>query len=96
MSLRGKLKGSVVDERNFQDLVFARLRIDGIKLRKLFERHNKHGKDSEETFYSILHHLVGEVEELREAVALEDSQNILEELADVSNCADILAMVLMK
>lgn len=93
MSRFSKLKGSVIEPANLQDLIFAKARLESIKWVKLYARHNRHPKEGEETLHSILEHLKGEVSEFDEALKFGATEARLE-LADISNCVDILAMLL--
>lgn len=94
MGLNSVLRGSVVDALNLRDLLFSKARLEKIKLSKLYQRHNRHPSGNHETFSGICEHLADEMVELDEAIKKGDTLNIREELADISNCVDILAMVL--
>ncbi|KKN21703.1 hypothetical protein LCGC14_0922430 [marine sediment metagenome] len=95
--LRVYLNGSILNSGNKKALDFARERLQPIKEEKLEARHKKNNdKHRQGTAYAanILHHLEEEVDELADALKANDFDNAIEEIADVINCAEILAAAL--
>lgn len=90
--------GSVMNKDNHSWLLTARGTLKVIKEHKLLARHEK---NNDERHYgtaraiNVFLHMCEEVEELRKGLANDDRENILEEIADVINCAEILAMTII-
>lgn len=89
------ITGSVLSEENKPKLYSASLIVQAIKKYNLKLRHEKH-KDRPHSIDHIMEHLDEEVQELKDALSLGGSgTDILSEIADVSNCCDILAMAFL-
>lgn len=84
------MQGSVVLPENLVILVDARSRLSSLKHQKLTRRHDKHPEGETWEWGPCWIHFLAEVAELMDAVGRD---NILEEMADVSNMIDILAMM---
>lgn len=90
------IQGSVMDMKFFEKLQKAKSYLEVIKHFKLEARHQKNiRKDWPQ--HSVLNHIEQELQELKEGFDNSDTKNIIEELADLINCCEILAtMVLYK
>ncbi len=91
-----EVEGSVVGEPFQTDLILAREYLKSLKDHKLWSRHEKNKTIGTATFGAVHNHLLSEVEEFQEGLESGDINNILEELADMSNCIDILAAMLWR
>ncbi len=91
-----EVEGSVVDGPFQTDLILTREYLKSLKDHKLWSRHEKNKKMGIATFRDVYAHLLDEVREFQEGLEAEDIDNLLEELADMSNCIDILATMLWK
>jgi len=90
------VEGSVVDGPFQTHLILAREYLKSLKDHKLWARHEKNLKGGTSTFGDVYIHLLSEVKEFQEGLEVEDIDNLLEELADMSNCIDILAAMLWR
>lgn len=89
-----ELNGSVMDLDNFEKLQKAKQYLESIKSYKLELRHQKNirkGWPQE----SVLNHIREELKELEDGFAINDKDNIIEELADLISCCEILAMMIL-
>ena len=85
-------KGSVLSIENKPQLIKTRAILSDVKDTKLALRHERnknHSWDKKAAF----DHLVSEVYELQDAINHLEIDDILNEIADISNMADILAMI---
>lgn len=92
--LKAYFVGSILNPENKKALDFARERLQPIKDEKLWARHEKNNdKRHRGTAYveNIFKHLKEEVAELGEGLRKDDFDNAIEEIADIINCAEILA-----
>ncbi|KKN60927.1 hypothetical protein LCGC14_0527260 [marine sediment metagenome] len=88
------IQGSMMDIENFEKLQKAKQYLDAIKSYKLELRHQKNiRKDWPKD--SVMEHIRQEMDELEEGWKNLDTDNIIEELADLINCAEILAMMVL-
>lgn len=88
-------EGSVCNPENYKKLVQIRPLLDIIKENKLWARHDKYKGESRRGLViaeNIYLHLQEEVKELERGLEENDKANVMEEIADVINCAEILAM----
>ena len=95
--LKAYFKGSILNPENKKALDFARERLQPLKEGKLAARHEKNNDQRHQgTAYApnIFNHILEEAEELKAALANNDFDNAIEEIADVINCAEILAACL--
>lgn len=91
------IKGNAVQPENLEKLNIARQKLSDIKLAKLVARQNKHPESEVWNFYGFEQHLKSEYAEFTEGWANRDTDNMLEELADMSNIIDMLvALILVK
>ncbi len=88
------LEGSVLTGNNVIYLEVAHHLLGIIKQSKLKSRHEKYSSESWE-LSNLLRYLTQEVDELTEALYLGEPTHILEEVADVSNMCDLLAMAVI-
>lgn len=91
-----EVDGSVVDGPFQTDLILAREYLKSLKDHKLWSRHEKNKKLGIASFQAVYIHLLDEVKEFQEGLEVENIDNLLEELADMSNCIDILATMLWR
>lgn len=91
-----EVDGSVVDGPFQTDLILAREYLKSLKDHKLWARHEKNKEMGVASFRDVYTHLLDEVREFQEGLEAEDIDNLLEELADMSNCIDILATMLWR
>jgi len=90
------LAGSVISKENKPRLAKAQRLLAEIKDYKLTKRRNKHENEGIWNFTAVVDHLDSELAELHEAVTLNQGNlNILDELADIANIADILTMMII-
>lgn len=92
--LKAYFNGSILNTENKKALDFARDRLQPIKVEKLLARHEKNNDQRHQgTAYTenIFKHLKEEVAELDDGLHSNDFDNAIEEIADVINCAEILA-----
>ena len=90
------LDGSVTEVATLKSLLSAKAFLESMKCHKLWSRHEKNKALGVSNFQEVYSHLVSEAKELQEGLDLEDLDNVLEELADMSNCIDILAMLVYR
>ncbi len=91
-----EIDGSVVDGPFQTDLILTREYLKSIKDHKLWARHEKNKRMGIVSFRDVYIHLLDEAKEFQEGLEVEDIDNLLEELADMSNCIDILATMLWR
>ncbi len=92
--LRAYFVGSILNPENKKGLDFARERLQLIKEEKLQARHKKNNdRRHRGTAHAIniFNHMKEEVVELDAALLANDFDNAVEEIADIINCAEILA-----
>lgn len=88
------IQGSVMDMEFFEKLQKAKSYLEARKYYKLEARHQKNiRKDWPQS--GVLNHIEQELEELKEGFAIKDKDNIIEELADLINCCEILATMVL-
>ena len=88
------INGSVMDLEFFGELQKTKQYLEAIKHYKLEARHQKNiRKDWPQA--SVLNHIEQELQELKEGFAAADKDNIIEELADLINCCEILATMVL-
>lgn len=88
------IQGSMMDSENSERLQKTKQYLEAIKSYKLELRHQKNiRKDWPKD--SVMEHLRQEMDELEEGWKNLDAENIIEELADLINCAEILAMMVL-
>lgn len=88
--------GTVTTKQNQPKLKKALKLLAEIKEYKLAARTRKYANDGVWHFASVIGHLDDEVEELHEAINNKEKHiRILDEIADVSNCLDLLVMMLI-
>lgn len=90
-----KVEGSICNPENYKLLQRARYYLRRHKEQKLWARHEKQNKQANYV-PNIFNHIVEETEELKKALQKDDFENAIEEIADVVNCAEVLAAVLIK
>ena len=88
------LQGSILSPENFDKFYLAKQRLEIIKSHKLQLRDEKHKEIDHSAEWSMAH-IESEVKELREGFDRGDVENQLEELADIINCCEIRAMMLI-
>ena len=97
--LTASILESVCEPENYKWLEIARDSLRVIKEQKLWLRHEKNNqlRHQGEAFASnVFNHMVEETKELKKALIKNDYDNAIEEIADVINCAEILAGILIK
>ena len=88
------IQGSVMDIEFFEKLQKAKQYLEAIKSYKLEARHQKNiRKDWHRD--SVLNHIRQEMAELEEGYKAGNKENIIEELADIVNCCEILATMIL-
>ena len=90
---QNKVFGSVTEDPNLALLQAAQSEVTGLKWIKLYSRDGKH-RGQVATLEDLLDHLKSEIIEFEEALDKEDIDNAMEECADMSNCIDIMAMMI--
>ena len=86
------IQGSILRHSKFNHGRFLG-KLTKIKYEKLVARHNKYDNQNA-TLADMLSHLFSEVHELLDAIPDKDRPEIYKELADVSNCVDIIFYML--
>ncbi len=88
------IQGSVMNMEFFEKLQKTKSYLEAIKSYKLELRHQKNiQKDWSQN--AVLNHIKQEMVELDEGFDRNDDSNIIEELADVINCCEILATMIL-
>ena len=88
------INGSVMDFKFYTKLQDAKAYLEAIKHYKLEARHQKNiRKDWPQE--SVLNHIEQELDELKEGFSKGDKNNVIEELADLINCCEILATMVL-
>jgi len=77
------------------DLDKAKQVLEGIKATKYALNAHKHKMDSF-TFHDVRRHLMLEIDEFKDVAYSNDNDGKLSELADMSNCIDLLAMTILQ
>lgn len=97
--LTAKIEGSVCSPENYKLLQRARFYLQRPKEEKLRARHEKNERLRHKGIAyapNVFNHIVEETKELKAALANDDFENAIEEIADVINCAEILAAILIE
>ncbi len=88
------INGSVMDLGFFEKLQKAKQFLEVQKSYKLEARHQKNiRKDWSQA--DVMNHIIEELAELDEGFNAGDKDNIIEELADIINCCEILATMIL-
>ena len=88
------IQGSVLDITFFEKLQKTKQYLEVQKSLKLEARHQKNiRKDWSQG--DVMTHIIEELAELDEGFNAGDRENIIEELADVINCCEILATMIL-
>jgi len=85
------LNGSIMSKDNFERLQKTKQYLEVIKAYKLELRDEKNVRRGPKPPSWALEHIGEELTELKEAFEKGDAKRILEEIADMINCAEILA-----
>ncbi len=88
------INGSVMDYGFFTKLQSAKQYLEAIKHYKLEARHQKNIRNDWPQS-AVLSHIEQELWELKDGFAKDDKDNIIEELADLINCCEILATMVL-
>ena len=91
-----RMDGSALTGINWHYLRKAQSIIQKLKTDKLVARHTKYPEGSISTSQEVFEHALSEMEELEEGLTNGDIDNVLEEIADASNCLDILAAMIIQ
>ena len=78
-----------------EELDRAKQVLEGIKATKYALNAHKHKMDSF-TFHDVRRHLMLEIDEFKDIAYSPDNDAKLDELADMSNCIDLLTMTILK
>ena len=94
-----RMEGSVCNPNNRWWLEKARKHLETIKKQKLWARHEKNNEERHRGMmypWAVYDHLIEETIELKNALVKVDHENAIEEIADLINCGEILAAILLK
>lgn len=88
------LQGSMLEPDNFAKLQVARGKLEIVKNFKLHLRDSKH-QNVTHTLNRAIDHIDKEIVEFHEGLTKGDVENQLEELADIINCCEICAAMII-
>lgn len=89
------MNGNALNSENLMKVFHAQQKLSELKLAKLKARQEKHPQSEEWNFYWFEQHFQMEYKEFIEGWTNKDLDNMLEELADMSNMIDLLAVLII-